>query len=211
MQENAPLTTNNAPTFQPMFGEQWRHMPPVLHKRYANRPHCSDVVTVEGIMKVEISRFARFLSPLLRLAGALVPYAGENIPVVVRFRSQPNSNIYGFDRTFHFPEKPYRFFSRMLPIRGDEFVEFMRIGIGWHASCSWNGQKVIYAHRGYAVKPFGKLIRLPLELLLGSGTAWEEPLSHDCFRMYMDLRHPLWGKIYSYSGEFAVTEMQTDR
>lgn len=201
-----------APTFQPIFGEQWAHLPPVMHKHYANRPYCRDVVTVEGVMKVEVSPFARLLAPILRITGALVPYEGENIPVTVHFRSEPNSNIYVFDRIFHFPGKPpYNFRSRMQPVGGNEIVEFMRIGIGWRASYRWDGSKIVMAHRGYVVRLFGKLQRLPLELLLGSGNAWEEAIDDNHFRMYMDIRHKLWGKVYAYSGEFTVTEMALDR
>jgi len=201
-----------SPIFQSIFGEQWPQLPPVMHKHYANRPYCNDVVTVEGIMKVEGSSFARLLSPLLRVTGALVPYEGDNIPVTVHFRSEPNSDVYCFDRIFHFPGKPpYHFRSRMQPVGDSEVVEFMRIGIGWHARYSYDGRKVVMAHRGYAIKLFGKLVRLPFELLLGNGNAWEEALSDDRFCMYMDIRHKLWGKIYAYSGEFTVTEMALDR
>jgi len=204
--------TNSTPIFQSIFGEQWSELPPVMHKHYANRPYCNDVVTVEGIMKVEVSPFARLLSPLLRITGALVPYAGDNIPVTVHFRSEPNSDVYCFDRIFHFPDKPpYHFRSRMQPVGDSEVIEFMRIGIGWRARYSYDGRKVVMAHRGYAMKLFGKLVHLPLELLLGSGNAEEEALSDSRFRMYMDIRHPLWGKIYAYSGEFTVTEMAFDR
>ncbi len=205
------MMTIDVPIFQSIFGQQWPLLPSVMHKHYANRPYCNDVVTVEGIMKVELSLFARLLSPLLRIAGALVPCAGENIPVTVHFRSEPDSNIYVFDRIFCFPGKaPYHFRSRMQPVGGSEIVEFMRIGIGWQVRYGYDGQKVVMAHRGYVMKLFGKLIRLPLELLLGRGYAEEEALSDKSFRMYMDIRHPLFGKIYSYSGEFALTEMVLD-
>lgn len=199
---------SNSPIFQSIFGEQWNALPPVMHKHYANRPLTGDVVTVEGIMKVEMSLFARFISPLMRMSGALVPYAGENIPVTVHFRSEPDSNAYGFDRIFHFPgQAPYAFRSRMLPAGGNEVVEFMPIGIGWNASYRYDGKKVLIEHRGYKMRLFGKLLCLPLELLLGRGYAEEEAIDAECFRMYMDIQHPFFGKIYAYSGEFTVKEM----
>lgn len=179
-----------------------------MHKHYANRPHSKDVVTVEGVMKVEVPIFAKLLTPLFRLAGALVPYAGENVPVTVHFRSEPDSAAYCFDRIFHFPGKqPYHFRSRMVPVGGNEVVEFMPIGIGWNASYHYDGHKVLIEHRGYKAKLFGKLVRLPLELLMGRGYAEEEAIGDDRFRMYMDIRHPLFGKVYAYSGEFIVKEV----
>jgi len=201
-----------APIFQSIFGEQWSQLPSVMQKHYANRPYCHDVVTVEGKMTIEVSFFMQLLSPLLRITGALVPYAGENIPVTVHFRSQKDSDAYCFDRIFYFHGKPpYHFCSQMRSVGNSEVVEFMRIGVGWRAWYSYDGRKVVMAHRGYAIKLFGKLVRLPLELLLGRCNAEEEALDDKHFRMYMDIRHPLWGKIYGYSGEFMVTEMVLDR
>lgn len=200
---------NHLPIFQSIFGEQWQSLPPVMHKHYANRPYTSDMVIVEGLMKIEISTFAKILTPFFRLAGALVPYEGNNIPVTVHFRSERDSNAYCFERIFHFSnKKPYHFRSKMLPIGGNQVVEFMPIGIGWHASYSWNGSKILIEHCGYKIKLFGKLIHLPLEWLLGKGYAEEEAIDDNNFRMYMDIRHPLFGKIYSYNGEFRIKDMQ---
>lgn len=202
---------SSEPIFKSIFAEQWKNLPPVMYKHYANRPYTRDLVTVKGTMKVELSLLARLLSPLLRITGALVPIAGKNIPVTVHFRSEPDTNRYVLDRIFHFPGKPpYRFHSCMMPLGGSEIIELMSMGIGWHASYRYEGGKILIEHHGYKIKLFRKLIRLPLEFLLGKGYAEEEALSEDRFKMYMDLRHPLFGKIYIYSGEFAVMEILLD-
>ncbi|MEO6608979.1 MAG: DUF4166 domain-containing protein [Aestuariivirga sp.] len=199
---------NSNPIFQSIFGMEWSSLPSVMHKHYANRAYSCDVVTVEGIMKVKISTFARLLSPILRLTGALVPYDGDNVPVTVHFRSEPDSAAYCFDRIFHFPNRePYHFRSRMVPVGGAEIIEFMSFGVGWNAHYRYYGNKVLIEHRCYKMKLFGKLIRIPLELLLGKGYAEEEAISDKRFRMYMDIQHPLFGRVYTYSGEFAVKEI----
>lgn len=195
----------NEPIFKSIYDEQWNDLPPVLLKHYANRPYSNDVVTVEGILQVKLSLFARLLSPVFRITGALVPYSGENIPVTVHFRSEPDSTTYIFDRTFHFPGRsPYRFRSRIIPIGGDEAIELMPIGIGWHARHYFNGEKTIMEHRGFKIKLFGKFIPIPLEFILGKGYAEEKATGDNSFHMYMDLRHPLFGKIFSYTGEFSL-------
>jgi hypothetical protein len=199
------------PIFKSIFAEEWKNLPPVMHKHYANRPFSHDVVTATGTMKVEIFWLARLFSPFMRIAGVLVPYAGKNIPVTVRFRSEPNTNTYTLDRVFHFSGKaPYHFCSRMLPLEDNTIIELMKTVVGWHASYRYDGKKILLEHRGYKIKLFGKLISLPLEWLLGKGYAEEEALNDDTFRMYMDLRHPLFGKVYAYSGEFSITEMLLD-
>jgi hypothetical protein len=194
------------PIFQPVFGPQWRQLPTLMQQRYANRPYSDDVVTVEGTLTIRRSALARVLSPLLRLAGALVPYDGGPVPVTVHFRSEPQGDGYIFDRHFHIPGRaPYHFRSRMRQAGGNEVVECMRIGIGWRARFSWDGQRVAMAHVGYALPLAGHWLSLPLEWLLGCGTAWEQPLDGQRFAMAMEIRHPLWGLVYAYSGEFTLT------
>ncbi len=193
----------DAPIFASIFGASWSDLPPVLHKHYANRPFSHDVVTVEGMMEVAVSPLARILSPLLRVAGALVPYEGENIPVTVHFRSEPDSRAFCFDREFRFPGKPpYHFRSRMEPIGGNEVIEYMGLGIGWRAAYTYGGGKVSLTHKGYVWRIFGIRIPLPLELLLGKGSAEEKALDDTTFRMKMDIVHPWFGEVYRYGGEF---------
>jgi hypothetical protein len=93
----------------------------------------------------------------------------------------------------------------MEQMRGSEVVEFMRFGIGWRLRYAWDGQRVRLHHLGYVWRIFGLLIPLPLELLIGRGDAWEEPIDNDSFRMWMSVVHPWWGQTYSYSGTFRVT------
>lgn len=200
------LTKKDAPIFQSVFGQNWGALPPVMKKHYANRPHTNDKVTTEGVMKIESSFLGRLLTPLFMLAGTLVPHEGNDIPVTVNFLSSPTSNRFSFDRTFFFPgKKPYRFFSRMQPLKNNELVEFMRFGFGWHAAYSWNGTKVILDHKGYVLNFFGMLLPIPLDLVMGKGYAEETPIDDDHFSMMMEIRHPLWGKIYGYSGTFKIT------
>jgi len=201
----------NEPIFKSVFGGAWDTMPPVLHQHYANRPFSHDVVTVEGVMKVELSLYAKLLSPFLRLAGALVPYTGDNIPTTVHFRSEPDSDVFCFDRIFRFPgKKPYPFRSRMTPIAGNEVVEVMALGLGWRAAYRYDGKKVVLEHRGYVVRLLGHYIRVPIEWFLGSGYAEEEAIDSRRFRMYMDIRHRLFGRVYAYSGEFSIAEVRLD-
>lgn len=195
----------DVPIFKNIFGDQWECLPHIMRKRYANRAYCNDCVEIKGIMNIYMSRFARFLRPFMRISGALVPLAGNNIPVEVYFRSEENTNHFIFDRAFYFPnQSPYFFKSYMMPIRNNEIIEFMPIGIGWNACYSFDGTKVIIKHQGYSIKVFSKLLRFPLEWLLGEAYAEEEALDNNQFKMRMTIQHPLWGKIYEYSGIFEL-------
>ena len=201
------LDKKSSPIFKTVFGNAWNSLPPVMKKHYANHPYRDEMVTVEGVMKVESSVLGKLMTPFFRLAGTLVPYEGDNVKAAVNFISTPDSDVFQFDRTFYFPGRaPYRFHSRMKPVGGNELVEFMRFGLGWHMAFTWTGQKVVLTHKGYVLNLFGFLLPLPLGLLMGKGYAEETPINDNEFSMLMEIRHPLWGKVYGYSGNFRVTK-----
>jgi len=178
----------------------------MMQRRYGVRPGSDDRVTVAGVLHVKLSPLARLLSPFLKIAGALVPYEGENIPVTVRFYSTPGQRDFHFDRSFQLPARSYRFHSRMEPLPGGEMIEFMRFGLGWRFWYGVEGGKVVLKHRGYVSRVFGLLIPLPLEYVMGHGYAEEEATSDTGFRMHFAVTHPWLGYAYGYGGDFTVTE-----
>lgn len=197
----------NEPTFRSIFGDAWETMPPVMHKHYANRPFSNDTSVVEGKMDVTLGRFAKLFAPLFKLFGILVPYEGRNIPTTVIFRSEEGSDVFIFDRIFHFPnKKPWSFYSRMTPQGGNEVIEYMKLGIGWRAYYSYEDGKVLLRQGGYVWKLLGVKIPIPMEFLFGKGYAEETPLTDSSFKMLMHITHPLWGKVYEYKGTFEVKE-----
>lgn len=98
-----PPAISDTRIFEPIFGEAWERLPEVMRKHYDVRPGSADAVTAEGVMTIERSWFARLLSPMLRLCGALVPYSGKDVLVTVRFNSPIGTRAFVFDRTFRFP------------------------------------------------------------------------------------------------------------
>jgi len=199
---------NKEPIFKIIFGSQWKNLPPVLQKRYTNRPYSNDEVIVEGLLDVHVSKWMRFLSPLLRFCGALVPYKGRNIPVTVCFNSYIDSKDVGFNRTFNFHNrKPFEFRSQLEPMGGDKVIEFMRYGLGWRMRYHYDGKKVKLDDDGYIWR-IGKLsIPLPLQLILGRAYAYEKAVSDNEFAMYFEITHPFFGKIFGYEGKFKVVKV----
>ena len=186
--------------FQPIFGDSWANLPPVMHKHYANRAHTTDLVTVEGTLDVVRALPVRLMSPLLKKLGMLVPYSGINIPTTVHFKSNPANSDFNFHRYFHFPhKKPFLFHSCMTPMGGNEIVEWMVKGtIGWHASFRVDGNRVLLEHHGYKFRLGKRIISLPVTWLAGKGYAYEETIDENRFRMFMEMRHPLFGQLFSY-------------
>lgn len=203
---NSITRNEGLPLFAHVLGDDWQALSPVMKKRFSNRTYTNDMVTVNGTMTIKSSRWMRFINPLLKLTGALVQQDGENIPVIVKFRSEPNTSKYWFDREFYF-NQPVRFKSYMMNIKNNIMVEFMRFNIGWRAKFSVSGDRVIMSHDGYVFRFFNILIPLPISLFMGRCDALERPISNDTFGMEMSLNHFLLGEIYQYKGIFKIAEV----
>lgn len=192
--------------FAAVFGKAWSSMPAVMHKHYANRAYSHDITTVQGTLDVMCRPPLRWLAPLLTLLGQIPPKNEEQVPVAVEFRSEPDTNAFHLIRQFKFRDGDYQFHSRMFPASKDEVIEVMPYGLCWRMRYAWHDEKVTLNHIGYALRILGKLIPIPLTWILGSGYAEETAIDERTFRMSTHITHPLWGKIYQYSGQFTVIE-----
>jgi hypothetical protein len=195
------------PIFKKIFGENWKNLPPVIHKHYANRPYTDDLVTVEGVLNVACKGPIRIMWPLFMLMGSVPPFSEKDVPVVVNFQSAKVTQAFHFNRTFYFKtRKPYSFRSRMVQIKDNDVIEIMRFGIGWRMLYLWENDKVILKHKGYVLRFLGYYVPFPLTFILGKGYAEEIPVDDDTFDMFVEMTHPWWGKFYEYKGRFKVTK-----
>lgn len=199
------LQLKQEPTFKSIFGQSWEELPPIIKKHYANHPYSKDETHVKGTLDVMCKPPLLWLSPIMKLLGQIPTYNEKNVPVMVHFKSDMNSKSFHFIRVFNFSKgRPYTFQSRMLQIKDDEVIEIMRFGLGWKMRYSWDGEKVVLAHRGYVLHLFGHFIPLPLTLLMGAGYAEECAIDDNTFVMRTHITHPWWGRIYEYKGRFEV-------
>jgi hypothetical protein len=165
-------------------------------------------VTVEGTLDIEVAWLTGLIA---RLTGTLLAHSGKDVPVTVTFRSgrgQDDARAFYFDRAFMYPKHGIKHFrSRMVPIGGNELVEVMRFGIGWKLAYRWDGKKVVLEHRGYVLRVGHRMIRLPLEWIIGRGYAEEHPESNDTFSMFTYALHPWFGKTFAYNGHFRISQI----
>lgn len=196
---------NKDAVFKSIFGNKWDKLPSVFHQRYSNRPNSTDKVIVKGKLNIYTSTWMKLLSPFLRLSGALVPYAGTNIPVTVRINSNPKSNTISFNREFNFPKKGIHYYrSKLVPAGGDQIIEFMRFGLGCQMRYYYDGEKVRLDHNRYIWRLFNLSIPLPFEYILGRAYASEKAISDKEFTMCIEIIHPLFDKIFGYEGKFSL-------
>lgn len=198
---------NSLEIFKPVFGASWNQLPPVLKKHYANHAFSEETGIAEGKLDINFNKIFQIFVPIFHLLKILTPYKGKDVPTVVKFVSKLNSSAFIFEREFYFLGKnPIKFSSKMFPLKKNEIVEVMKCGIGWHCACSYENNKVLLRHRGYALKLFNFFIPLPLTFLIGTVSAEEEAISDDEFRMKMSVQHFLFGELYGYGGTFKMVK-----
>lgn len=207
LQKILPITYQPQATLAKMiFGGAADKLPQILQKRYANRPHSKDSLLLQGEMNIFISQTFRLLSPLFRLAGSLVPYPANNIPVQVKLMSDEKSNAILMQRTFYYQNKmPYHFSSRMMHIRDNIAIEFMRFGFASRLIYRMEENKIIMDYGGYVFRLGKWLLPLPLGFLIGKFYAFEVAESDESFAMQVKMVHPLFGKIFQYDGKFKIS------
>ena len=202
------LDLGEEPVFKPIFGAAWAELPPVFHKHYANRPYSSDLTVVEGVMDVSSAGPMRLLAPLLNALRQIPARNEKGVPVRVEYRSQPDMRAFHFRRVFRFEGgRTYEFRSRMVGEGGANVVETMRFGLCWRLRYGWDGEKVTLDHRGYGLRLFGRLLPLPLGLLIGESRAEERAVDENRFDMATTITHPWWGRVYEYKGRFTVVDV----
>ena len=194
----------NQPIFEKIFGNDWQEMPTIFKKHYQNRAYSNDITQAKGVMNVSIASILRPLAPFFSFTQTLISQEGNNIEVLVKFKSDENDNCFRFERVFHFPNKIRYFNSKMEPINNNLIIEWTKSGIGWGCKFEYKDKQILLLHRGYFIKLFGKPIRLPIEFIIGCGWAHEHVIDDNNFEMYMEIKHFLFGKIYSYSGSFYI-------
>ncbi|MGS2718027.1 DUF4166 domain-containing protein [Eionea flava] len=199
------LKQKNQPIFKRVFGEGWDKLPAVMHKHYANKPYSQDITVVDGVLDVSCSGPFKYFAPLFWLLHGIPPANEKEVPVTVRFQSDKNTQSFTFNRMFQFDNrKPYHFRSYMIPIKENEVIEVMPLGLCWRTNVVWEDNRVKLKHKGYALRIAGHFIPLPLTPLMGAGNAEEIAIDDDSFDMQVEITHPWWGRIYEYKGRFTV-------
>ncbi len=193
-----------SPLFEKVFADEWQKLSPFMKKRFGNRPYSNDQVLVTGTMTIKSSRWMRLIKPLLKMTSPSIPHDGENIAVTVKFKSEPGSSKYWFDREFITHQACIK--SYMLHIKNNIMVELMRFNMGWCTKFSVNEDSVLMSHYGYVFRCFNLCLPLPIELVLGRCNVVERQISDEAFSMEMNLTHFLFGQIYQYKGIFKMSE-----
>lgn len=141
-----------------------------------------------------------------RVFGDLVPYRGKDIPTTVRnWTTQDDGRNMFWHRTFNFSGgRKAVFTSRMEYLGGQDLIEYVRFGFGIRMKVSVMNGSLVFESTGYQWDIGPLSLRFPSWVLLGSATIAESGLSPSEFVMDFQMRHPWFGRTFSYSGRFAL-------
>ncbi len=195
---------NTDPIFKQILGDNWDELGTVIQAHYFLKPYSDDYICVSGEMdEIHHSTIAKLLIPFGLLFGAIVPYNDNQVPIDVHYNSNPNKATLYWDRVFKFNKhKTFHFKSYMEQHSGNEVIEYVRFGIGMKLAVTTENDAIIFHGKGYVVKIMGIKIPLPISLLFGNAYIEERPIDNTHFSMKMIIKHPLFGIMFRYSGQF---------
>jgi len=197
---------NNEPIIKQILGSQWDELAPIIKDHYFLKPYSSDYICVKGQMdEIYHSRFAKLLIPFGVLFGAIVPFNRKNVPIDVHYRSSPDSSRLTWDRVFKFKgRKDFHFKSHMEQHSANQIIEFVRFGVGLKLTIAVEQGKLVFRSIGFIWRILGIKIPIPLKLLFGSAYIEERAIDDKTFSMKMSIKHPLFGELFRYSGQFSL-------
>jgi hypothetical protein len=180
---------------QHALGDDWHKLPPALQAHYAR-------ATIDtGHMNIEYPRFMQPWLTLLRCFGALVNRAGSNVATVVEKSTEGDRQFWY--RTLTYADNQTRTFNTVwIHAGGNQLIEFVNPVLGLQMAVHVENGRLHYQGVRFVAKLGRLLLPIPEWLALGHTAIVEEALSETRFAMDFRLRHPVFGQVFRYSGEF---------
>ena len=179
--------------------DKWQELPQSLKAHYQGDDN-ADV----GKLSIEYPKAMQLPLNLLKILGALINRAGNEIPATVEKSMRRNKQYWRREINFLDGRKVV-FKSVWQYHEGNELIEFVNRFIGLRMAVKVEDEILRYEGKGFELH-LGKLrLRIPEWMLLGHTSIEEKAIDESHFAMDFRLHHPLFGQIYRYSGTF-ITE-----
>ncbi len=181
---------------QQALHDQWEQLPQSLKAHYQGEDN-ADV----GKLSIEYPKAMQLPLNLLRILGALINRAGNEIPATVEKSISRNKQYWRREINFQ-DGKKIIFKSVWQYHQGNELIEFVNRFIGLRMAVKVENEILHYEGKGFEIR-LGKLrLSVPEWMLLGHTTIQEKAIDDNHFEMDFRLHHPIFGQIYRYSGTF---------
>lgn len=188
------------------LGSDWEKLHPAVRRHYNISADGTSRLQLVGTM-YEVDH-ATAIKPFVwaaQLFGALLPYRGKNVPVTVENSALEGRNTLFWLRCFHFPgQEPFYFRSRMETLRENEIVEYVRFNLGIRMAMEEKAGTLCYSSQGYQWNIGPLKLHIPDWLLLGKAEIIERGIDDETIELDFTIRHPLFGKTFTYSGNLRL-------
>lgn len=182
------------------LGSNWSKLAPAIRMHYSSDKKMTLKGTMDEVWHSKIAGFFIFFS---RFLGALVPFTGSNVPTITHNWLSEDNLKYFFRREFHFEKKrPLTFSSHMEYYKKDEIIEYVKFGVGIRMKLTVEDGTLVYTIIDYIQDLKYFKIHIPSVLLLGGGHIIEKQINANTIRVEFELTHPIFGKTFTYSGNF---------
>jgi hypothetical protein len=182
--------------------DQWQELPQSLKAHYQGDDN-ADV----GKLSIEYPKAMQLPLNLLKILGALINRAGNEIPATVEKSMRRNKQYWR--REINFLDGRKVIFKSVWQYHdGNELIEFVNRFIGLRMAVKVEDEILFYEGKGFELR-LGKLrLSIPEWMLLGHTSIEEKAIDDNHFAMDFRLHHPLFGQIYRYSGTFNTEQRQ---
>jgi hypothetical protein len=182
--------------------DQWQELPQSLKAHYQGDDN-ADV----GKLSIEYPKAMQLPLNLLKILGALINRAGNEIPATVEKSMRRNKQYWR--REINFLDGRKVIFKSVWQYHdGNELIEFVNRFIGLRMAVKVEDETLYYEGKGFELR-LGKLrLSIPEWMLLGHTSIEEKAIDDNHFAMDFRLHHPLFGQIYRYSGTFNTEQRQ---
>ncbi len=200
---NSHTETDTAatPLMQRALGSQWHELPAGLQNHYKQQADGSSYE--QGWLSISYPRWMQWPLNVMRLFGALVNKAGTEAPTQVS--RQMDGDTQRWMREINYADGHKIVFNSQVTYHQENIlVEHVNRLLAMRLAVSVRQNKLYYKSRGYVLKLGKWQLLIPEWLALGYGYIEEEALSDDRFRMNFWLKHPLFGELFRYRGEFTI-------
>jgi len=191
--------------FKILLSTDWEKLAPAIQAHYGIADQ--QTIKMEGVLDVKHGKWVKWLMPLIRLTGALVPIEGKSFKVTVENKRE--GEILYWHRVFQKEDQIFEFDSSMQRF-GDNIVEFVGLGVGIRMKLHERDGGVVYEDKGYVLKLGNRLIPVPIGWMLGKSHIEEYPMPNEPhrFKMKFVMQHPLFGFGFSYMGELSIVQSE---
>lgn len=192
----------NKSIMQSALGDQWDELPLVLQRHYMAHPN---PWYETGWLTIDYPRWMQWPLNLLKFLGALINRRAVKVSTTIRKQLQEDVQLWSRSCVFE-DGREIKFVSKIRYAGGRQIIEHVNTALGLRMEVFVKNSCLYYRGVSYVLKLGRYSLDIPNSLGLGCLNIKERAIDDKHFSMHFQLKHPLFGLIYQYSGLFETED-----